>query len=249
MRLAVGLPLLAAGVLAVEFALAANAEYLPIDPGYEIERTLGEQLPGPPLELAVLGDSTVAGVGSPTAEESLPVLVAERVAGQLGRPVHVVGYGVSGARTASALREQVPRLLDSGVDVAVIVVGANDVTHLTPPGRLGQQTSELLAAASAQAQAPVVLGGIPRFRTVPALLEPLRTIVDAYARPLREAQRTAARAAGAGVTFVDIAAEASPRFLGVPRSMSSDGFHPSPVGYGFWADALAPAIAAAVRDG
>ena len=55
----------------------------------------------PVLELAVLGDSTVAGVGSPTEAETLAVLVAQRVADALGRPVHVVGHGVSGARTAT----------------------------------------------------------------------------------------------------------------------------------------------------
>ncbi|MDP8969765.1 MAG: SGNH/GDSL hydrolase family protein, partial [Actinomycetota bacterium] len=82
------------------------------------------------------------------------------------------------------------------------------------------------------------------FKTVPALDQPLRALVGAYAGLLRERQRAAAGAGGA--VFVDIAALASPRFLDRPESMSPDGFHPSAVGYGFWADALAPAVAAAV---
>jgi lysophospholipase L1-like esterase len=34
----------------------------------------------------------------------------------------------------------------------------------------------------------------------------------------------------------------------VPEATSSDGFHPSPIGYGFWADAIAPAIVAGLSD-
>jgi lysophospholipase L1-like esterase len=104
----------------------------------------------------------------------------------------------------------------------------------------------MLRAARERTDAPVILGGIPRFRAVPALAEPLRAVIDGYARPLRSAQRAAASTVGDGVSFVDIAVEASPRFLGRPESMSSDGFHPSPVGYGFWADALAPTVVEAL---
>lgn len=235
-----GAVVLAAAVIGAEAWFALSREYLPGDPGYLIEERVGD---GPVLELVVLGDSTVAGVGSPSVAESLPVLLAERVADQLGREVHVVGYGRSGARTEDVRTEQVPALLDAGVDVVVIVAGANDVTHVTPTGTLRAQTEALLRDAAERTGAPVVLGGIPRFRAVPALAEPLRTVVDVAAVPRRAAQRAAA--AEAGSRFVDIAAEASPRFVGVPASMSSDGFHPSPVGYGFWADALAPAVAAA----
>lgn len=48
--------------------------------------------------------------------------------------------------------------------------------------------------------------------------------------------------------FVDLAAEASPRFAGVPEATSSDGFHPSPIGYGFWADAIALTVVNALSD-
>lgn len=107
---------------------------------------------------------------------------------------------------------------------------------------MSRQTAALIGGAREVTGAPVVIGGIPQFRTVPALLQPLRWVVGRYASVLREPQRRAARAAGA--PYVDIAALASPRFIGKPESMASDGYHPAPLGYGFWADALAPAVAA-----
>jgi len=242
---AVGLPLALVTIVAVEAYVAVRADYLPTDPGYRVD---GYTVPATgsvadALQLLVLGDSTVAGVGSTTAEESLAVLIAERVADRLGRPVDVTGLGLSGARTDDIAADQIPRI-EADPDVVVVVIGSNDVTHFTPLWGFESRTRRMLTAVGDATDAPVVLGGIPQFRTVPALAEPLRSLVGRYAVPLREAQRAAA-ASTPGTTFVDIAAEASPRFIGRPESMSSDGFHPSEIGYGMWADALAPAVAEA----
>ena len=246
--LLLGAPLVFLGVLGVQAVLAARAEYLPDDPGYLIEATVvpGAGGAGEPLRLVMLGDSTVAGVGSPRLEQSLPVLVAQRVSDILGRPVEVRGLGVSGARTDTVRTEQLPRLTDAGVDAIVIVVGSNDVTHLTSPEAITERTRRTLRAArDAAPGAVVVLGGIPLFGSADALSQPLRWVVDRYADVLRPRQRAAARSVD-GVTYVDIATEASPRFAGVPEAMSSDGFHPAPVGYGFWADALARGVVEAL---
>lgn len=241
---AIGLTVvLSVTLLAGQIVVARNRTYL-VDVPYTVDQTVGGAAGrGAPIELRVLGDSTAAGVGSDDAQSALPSLLAQRVARWTGRAVHVVGLGASGARTADVRREQVPRIRDA--DVIVIVVGSNDVIHATTPRRMREQTAALLADAVATGT-PVVLGGIPRFAGVGALPEPLRAVVDGYAAVLRDAQRDVA-AARPRVTFVDIAALASPRFRGVPGAMSGDEFHPSEVGYGFWADALAPAVAAVAQ--
>lgn len=235
-----------AAVLGVEAVLAVTREYLPTEPAYVIDEVVDAGRPGKPLVLAVLGDSTAAGIGAPTVATTLPVLVAERVAADLDRPVRVIGYATSGARTDDVTRAQAPRVLDEGVDVTLVVVGANDTTHVTPWWTMDHRTAAMLRALRTRTGAPVVLGGVPEFTTVPALLQPLRWVTGSYAGCIRAGQRAAATRVD-GVRFVDIAAEASPRFLGRPESMSSDGFHPSPIGYTFWAEALAPAIADAIR--
>jgi lysophospholipase L1-like esterase len=227
-----------------EIVLARGRTYL-VDVPFTVDATVGPAADDrPPLELRVLGDSTAEGVGADAADQALPSLLAERVARRTRRAVHVVGHGVSGARTADVATEQLPKV--DGADVIVIVVGSNDVIHLNSPGRLRRETGQLLADATATG-VPVVFGGIPRFYGVGALAQPLRAITDGYAAVLREVQRDVAEPAK-DVTFVDIAALASPRFRGVPESMSRDEFHPAPVGYGFWADALAPAVDAAARS-
>lgn len=229
-----------------EVIVARGRPYL-VNVDFAVDRTVGPDVGSTdPFELRVLGDSTAVGVGTDEVADALPVLVAERVAERIGRPVHVVGLGVSGARTAHIGREQLTRLGDD-VDAIVVVVGSNDVLHLTPTPRLQDQTRDLLEAARA-AGAPVVLGGVPRFAGVTAFARPLRDVTDRFAAIQREAQRRAVAQVD-GAVFVDIAALASPRFAGRPEAFSSDEFHPSVVGYGFWADALAPAVAAAAMTG
>ncbi|CAN5321509.1 hypothetical protein BH20ACT9_BH20ACT9_15650 [soil metagenome] len=241
LALAVGLPAAVLSVLGVEILLAANGDYLSGDPGYRVEATVGRG-DAPPVRLAVVGDSTAAGVGATSEGRSLPVQVAVRVAAATGRRVRVVGYAVSGARTDTARRLQVPRLAGRRVDAVLVVVGANDVTHTTPPWVLRRRTAALLdALATTHPDAGLVLAGIPELGTVPAFAQPLRALAGAYADVLRGVQRDVAGARD-GVGYVDIAREASPRFIGRPASMSPDGFHPAALGYGFWADALAPAV-------
>ena len=233
-------------LIGVELLLLSRREFLPTNPGYRIDTVV----PAPdgstdePLRLAVLGDSTVAGVGSPNADEALPTLIAERVAQGTARPVRVVGHGVSGARTGNII-DQLSDVTDR-LDAIVIVIGSNDATHATPWPRLRAETEAMLRRATDVAPV-VVLAGTPRFHANQIIPEPLRTMVDRYSGVLRGEQRAAVEAVP-GVRFADLAAEASPRFLGVPEATSSDGFHPSPIGYGFWADALAPAVIAGLSD-
>ena len=247
---AIGLALGAfVALIGVELFLLTRREFLPGDPGYRVDarvETPSGATDEAPLRLAVLGDSTVAGVGSPTASESLPMLIAQRVANESGRPVEVVGFGVSGARTATLSSEQLP-LPPGEFDAAVLVIGSNDATHATPWLEVRQQTVAMLQRA-AESAAVVVLAGAPRFSGADAIPEPLRTIVDRYAGILAGQQR-AAVAESAGARFVDLAADASPRFVGRPDATSSDGFHPSPIGYGFWADAIAAVVVEGLEAG
>ncbi len=248
-----GVPATLGMLIGGEIFIAANGDYLPGDPGFLVDAvvTVAGDVVRPVVDdhgavrVAVLGDSLVAGVGADGQEGTLPVLVAERVAKELKRDVHVTGFGVSGARVADVLAEQVD-LLDGGSwDAVLLVIGGNDTTHATGPGSFTTSlTSVIEEIGSVTGDAPVVLAGIPRFVGVGALLPPLRHIADQYGLLLAGRQERVAAATGAA--FADIGRLASPRFRGVPEAMSVDLFHPSPIGYGFWADTIAPVVAGRV---
>ena len=92
-----------AGVAAVQFMRLRRMEFLPADPGFDVNHVVipsrGDAGAGRRrLRLVVLGDSTTAGVGVERAEDALPYLIARRVAESEQRAVHVVSYGWAGAR-------------------------------------------------------------------------------------------------------------------------------------------------------
>jgi lysophospholipase L1-like esterase len=197
-----------------------------------------------PVEMAAFGDSAMAGVGVQQVEEALPVQLARRVAEATGRPVHVVGYARSGARTVDVLTEQVP-LVRHPPDVSVLVVGTNDVMSVTAPVALARASRALLDALEALG-ASVVMSSLPRFRTMRLLPHPLMEVVTGYGAVVGAVHRRAA-AMRPWVRLVDVGVAVGPEYFNDTSSLSADAFHPSAAGYGRIADALAPAVLAVLE--
>lgn len=191
------------------------------------------------VEMAAFGDSAMAGVGVHHVEDSLPVQLAQRVADSAGRPVHVVGYARSGARTIDVLTRQVPRV-QREPDVSVLLVGTNDVIGVTTAVKLAR-SSRLLLDALVSLGAPVVMSSLPEFRAMRLLPHPLMEAVLGYGAVVGAVHRRAA-AMRPLVRFVDVVGDVGSEFVNDQDMMSADSFHPSAAGYGRIADALAPAV-------
>ena len=196
------------------------------------------------VEMSAFGDSAMAGVGVERLEDSLPVQLAQRVADSTGRPVHVVCYARSGARTIDVLTEQVPEARREP-DVSVLVVGTNDVTGLTAPVTLARSSSALLDSLESLG-APVVMSSLPKFRAMRLLPHPLREAVVGFGALVGAVQRHAA-AGRPRVRFVDAVGAVGSEFVSDPGMLSGDSFHPSAAGYGRIADALVPAVLAVLE--
>jgi lysophospholipase L1-like esterase len=245
-----------AGLIAIQFIRLRRMEFLPGHPGFYINHLVAPagEVHGPRLRMAVLGDSTTAGVGVEQPEHSLPYLLARHVADAERREVHVVSYGWAGARVADLVRAQLPRALEPlrvhdeapflpGAEVVAIVIGSNDATHNTPPGRFrADLRATLEGVRSAAPGARIVLAGIPAFRGALRSIEPLIFLADQYARLLRPISRS--EAARLDVAYADLAARVPERIRGRTDVLSSDQFHPSHVGYSAWADVIAEALLA-----
>lgn len=247
-----------AGVAAVQLMRLRRMEFLPGHPGFYINHVVrppDDAADSAPLRMAVLGDSTTAGVGVDRAQDALPYLLARHLADAERRPVHVVSYGWAGARAADLVRQQLPRALEPlratdtepflpGADVVAVVIGANDATHNTPPRRFRADLRTTLEGIRAAApDARVVLAGIPAFRGALRGVEPLIFLADQYARLLRPISR--AEAGRVGAAYADLAEKVPPRLAGRTDALSVDQFHPSAVGYGAWAEVIAEALFAA----
>lgn len=191
------------------------------------------------LRVVFLGDSLVHGVGAPRPGQSLPAQTAYRLAAHLGRPVHMRSLGVASSRIADVITHQVP-LLDDEVDLVLVLVGANDATHATPPWDFARAVERLARTAhGATGGAPVVFTGLPDIRSAPLLPRPLRDLAGATGDTLHRVQRRLAeRLPEAG--YVDMRCEVGDTFRRRARDLfSEDRYHPNPAGYALIAEAIA----------
>jgi lysophospholipase L1-like esterase len=195
------------------------------------------------LRLAVLGDSIAFGIGASRASETLASRLVAALA-TAGVPAESRVFAVPGAVSAD-LAPQVERARAWRPDVAVVVVGANDLTRLVPPDRaaaaLGSAVRELTSAG-----ASVVVAPAPDLSVVPHVPPAFRAIVRLGSQALRRAQ---VRAAGRqGALVADAEGTTSAAFVRDPSLFSADRFHPSGAGYGVIAAALGPAVVQAARQ-
>ena len=195
-----------------------------------------------PLQLVVLGDSAAAGLGCERADQTPGALLAGGMARDLRRRVELRVVAKSGARTA-ALDTQVGRALGRHVDLAFVIVGANDVTHKTPVADAARDLARAVRTLRA-AGVQVVVGTCPDLGTVKPVLQPLRTWARIVSRRLAAAQTVAVvEEGGLAVSLGNLLAQA---FYEEPHLWSADRFHPSAEGYRRIADAVLPSLLEAV---
>jgi lysophospholipase L1-like esterase len=198
---------------------------------------------GTSIRLAVLGDSAAAGLGADAAADTVSGVIVRGVLSATGRPVLMTNHAVVGARSAD-LDRQVTRALSQRPHVAVIIVGANDVTNLVPirvsVAHLVAQVQRLRGAGCA-----VVVGTCPDLGTIRPVGPPLRNVARRASRVLADAQRRAVEPLGAAA--VDIHTLLGPGVRGQRRGLlRPDRFHPSGLGYRRIGLALLPAVLAAL---
>jgi lysophospholipase L1-like esterase len=199
---------------------------------------------GKPLRLLILGDSIAAGLGAERRKDVLGARVAKGLGGRLRRPVRLRTAAVVGSES-SALDAQLDALPERYVpDVAIIVVGGNDVTHRVPRHVSVQHLEHALERLRDKG-VPVVVGTCPDLGALRPVPQPLRSVASRWSRQLAASQAEAAERLGAQV--VSLRRTVGPMFLEQPDEMFSlDRFHPSALGYRRTAEALLPAVLAAL---
>lgn len=228
------------GVLRVEAKMARNTIGQPTGRAPLATGSWGHGRRGrSPLRLAVLGDSSAAGLGCATAEQTPGALLAGSLARELRRRVLLDVQAVVGAR-AAALDLQVARTMAGGrVDLALVMIGANDVTHRVSAAAASRDLARAVGTLRA-AGAVVVVGTCPDLGTVKPLWQPLRTYARIESRRMARTQTVAVvEAGGISVSLGDLLGD---EFDSSPQLWSADRFHPSPQGYARVVDVLLPAV-------
>ncbi|AJR18670.1 SGNH/GDSL hydrolase family protein [Pimelobacter simplex] len=199
---------------------------------------------GTPLRLLVLGDSIAAGLGAERPKDTLGARIARGLAAELRRPVALRTAAVVGSES-SALAGQLDALPATyRADVAVVVVGGNDVTHRVPVATSAQHLEDAVVRLREQGTS-VVVGTCPDLGALRPVPQPLRSLGSRMSRQLASAQAEVAVRNGAHA--VSLAHVVGPFFITNPDEMFSlDRFHPSALGYKRTAKALLPSVLAAL---
>ncbi len=202
---------------------------------------------GEPVRLAVLGESTAAGVGAERHEEAIAGYLAADLAGLTGREVQWRAVARIGSTVRAATRELVPRLADGqgNLDAVVVLLGCNDLWRIRRPRIFRRDMRKLVRAIRRQGggSTAVVLAGMPPVQWLSILPQPLRWVLWFRSRALDYAlRRLALRLPGVHHVPADVP-------LIEDSFFAADRFHPSSAGYRVWAGLLAPTAAGLVlRD-
>ena len=222
-------------LIVAELVLAVRRAYLPTEPAMELGGAFGPS-GGKPLRFVVLGDSTAAGLGATSPRTAYPTLLANRLA-EGGFRVELVALGVSGARVADVLHEQIPRAVACDPDIVFVGIGANDAIHVTPLVKVRRDMTELVRTLKGTGAA-VVVAGAPDMRAA-AWHEPLRSLAGIRGRQVAAAVRAAGQRED--VAVVPLAELARPYFAeGHSDAYGGDDLHPGDGGYRAWAEAIYP---------
>jgi lysophospholipase L1-like esterase len=208
----------------------------------------------PTLNLMIVGDSAAAGVGSQTQQEALagkliPILAQQSdICTQFDELVWSL-QATTGHTSFDILRRlYVLPPPSQPVDVMVLSVGVNDTTSNVSVHKWQQQIKDIIAIAQRKfGVRELIFLSLPPMAQMPAIPAPLNNFVGAKASILDKVLQQEC-AANDSVTYMAtdfprmIEEHANGEPIDIAVMFASDGFHPSSLMYGYWAQQVAERI-------
>lgn len=189
----------------------------------------------PAIRLLVLGDSSAAGVGAETHDQSLAPQLAGILSERTGQAVHWRIAGFSSA-TSGEIRDHVVKHLPRDAYTHIVLsIGTNDAKNFHTLSRFKRDFGGLAYALVARfPSARILWSPVVEMRDVPAL--------PAFLARVLSVRANAVNALGARLSRERGISAAPPLPVGSPLGFASDGFHAGPLGYRAWAEHLAPLL-------
>jgi lysophospholipase L1-like esterase len=194
----------------------------------------------PALRLLIAGDSSAVGVGAPTQEEGFALALVRALAFRIRSSIQWQLIGQTGLTSEGVYRKLSGSMVEPA-DIAVITLGANDITGEVPLRQALQYRREIADWLQRRLSVQhVVFPGLPEIQRFPAIPQPLAWYAGMHARRNNRAQARWAR---------DLERVHHADISGLARAelMANDGYHPAPALYALIAERLAVFITALLR--
>ena len=208
----------------------------------------------PMLNLMVVGDSAAAGVGSETQQEALvgnliPILTQQPIIQTTFNTLNWSLQATTGHTSFDILRRlYVLPAPSQPIDVMVLSVGVNDTTSSVSVDKWQQQIENIITIVQRKfGVRELIFLSLPPMAQMPAIPAPLNNFVGAKASILDNTLQQVC-AAQDGVTYMAtdfarmIDEHSNGTLIDIRVMFASDGFHPSSLMYGYWAQQLVELI-------
>ena len=206
------------------------------------------------LNIMVVGDSAAAGVGSQTQQEALvgKLIPALQQQSAIHTQFDELTWSLQ-ATTGHTSFDILRRLYilptpSQAVDVMVLSVGVNDTTANVSARKWQQQIEDIIAIAQRKfGVRELIFSSLPPMAQMPAIPTPLNNFIGAKASTLDSIlQQVCTEHDSVTYMETDFPRMIEEHFNGKPIDIAvmfaSDGFHPSSLMYGYWAQQLSELI-------
>lgn len=209
-----------------------------------IERTSQSLGSGKALRYVIMGDSVAAGQGGDY--DHSPAVGTAHHLGETYK-VDFLNTGVSGARTKDIVQDQLAPALAHKPDVVLIIVGSNDVTHLTSSRAIASNMQQAIDQFVAQnCDVKIVLTGSAAMGTARRIPQPLRYLAGIRSRQVNTVFDRLI--ADNKLTLAPVARDTGPIFENNKNLFAADNFHPNNEGYAVWTEVLSKALDDAIQN-
>lgn len=208
----------------------------------------------PELHIMIVGDSAAAGVGSETQQEALvgkliPILQQQPTINEQFAVLNWSLQATTGHTSFDILRRlYIMPAPNKPIDVMILSVGVNDTTSSVAVDKWQQQIKDIIAIAQRKfGVRELVFLSLPPMAQMPAIPAPLNNFVGAKASILDGILQQICMA-HKNVTYMAtdfprmIAEHSNGTPIDIKVMFASDGFHPSSLMYGYWAQQLSELI-------
>jgi lysophospholipase L1-like esterase len=196
-----------------------------------------------PVVYAALGDSTGVGVGA--KEGGYVARLFKRV--EREHPgSRLKNFCVSGSTTADVLAEQVGPALAARPTLVTLGIGINDIGHGVALEKFAENYEEIIGRLKAETDAAIVVATLPDVSQAPAIPAYLRQTT--HDRLIAFNEKIKELAERHGLLLFDAYDETRELIPAHPEFFSADGFHPSDVGYEYWAKTMWPTVKSAISE-
>jgi lysophospholipase L1-like esterase len=196
-----------------------------------------------PVVYVAVGDSTGIGLGARDGGGYADRLFARIEQKRSGSTL--INLCVAGATTADVVNKQITQLDGTRATLVTICVGVNDLLRGREVKQFAEDYETLVAKLRKSARL-VVVANLPDITSAPAMKgmadESLRLRLGQFNKAIEDVARWH------GVPLVDLYELSGEMIRSRPEFFSSDGLHPSDLGYTHWAEAMWVVVEQAIHE-